>query len=92
MASFTRNLCAQISKKKRLQSERINTTLCHCMAAGLSQFQYIIILILGRKEVSLLAKNLNTSFLVSQKVRIGIKGKQISKTTALMQERIHLSL
>ena len=29
------------------------------MAAGLSQLQYIIILILGSKEVLLLAKNLN---------------------------------
>ena len=63
------------------------------MAAGLSQFQYIIILIMGSKEVLLLAKNLNLYlFLSVTKVMIGINGKQISKTTALMQERIHLSL
>ena len=35
------------------------------MAAGLSQFQYIIILILGSKEVLLLAKNLNLYLFLS---------------------------
>ena len=63
------------------------------MAAGLSQFQYIIILILGNKDVLLSAKNLNLYlFLSVTKVMIGINSRQISKTTALMQERIHLSL
>ena len=90
---FAKVAIYRLARKNHFNQKEETRHYAIVMTAGLSQFQYIIILILGSKEVLLLAKNwIYTSFLVSQKVMIGINGKQMSKTTALMQERINLSL
>ena len=60
--------------RKTLQS------LCHCNGCWSFTISIPFILILGSKEGLLSAKNLNlcTSFLVSQKVMIGLNNKQMS--------------